>query len=247
MHPKLKLFSTLLAILLIAAACMDSLTAGSSRISLNKLKIPYSQTFKVHLGLDLQGGSRLVYQADFSGIAQADQADALNAIRDTIERRVNSFGVSEPVVQVSGNNQITIELPGIKDINDAINQIGKPRIWNLKPRRTLTLPARKLAPAGALSLGGDDQWVSTGLSGKQLSKASVDLQQGGSLSNQVVVRLQFDSDGAKLFSQITWANIGKPIAIFLDGQLLSAPTVQSAITDGTAVITGNFTISRPRI
>jgi protein-export membrane protein SecD len=245
MHPKLKLFSSLFAILLIAAAALWIVLPQGSRISLTKLKIPYSQSFKVHLGLDLQGGSRLVYQADFSGIAQADQADALNAIRDTIERRVNSFGVSEPVVQVSGNNQITIELPGIKDINDAINQIGQTPYLEFKTQNPNPSSAQ-VSASGTLEVNPNDQWVSTGLSGKQLSKASVDMQQGGSLSNQVVVRLVFDSDGAKLFSQITTANIGKPIAIFLDGQLLSAPTVQNAITDGTAIITGNFTIQQAK-
>ena len=247
MHPKLKLFSSLLAILLIAAAAVWIVLPKGSRISLMALKIPYSQSFKVHLGLDLQGGSHLVYQADFSGIAPADQADALNAIRDTIERRVNSFGVSEPLVQVSGNNQIVIELPGIKDINDAINQIGQTPTLEFKTQNPN--PGAVSASStnnGSLTLNGSDQWVSTGLSGKQLQKATVDFQQGQSLNNQVVVRLQFDSDGTKLFSQITSANVGKPVAIFLDGQILSAPTVQNAITDGTAIITGNFTVQQAK-
>jgi protein-export membrane protein SecD len=245
MHPKLKLFLSLFGILLLTFAAVWIVMPKGSKINLNKLKIPYNQNFKVHLGLDLQGGSHLVYQADFSGVAAADQSDALNAIRDTVERRVNSFGVSEPVVQISGNNQITIELPGIKDINDAINQIGATPYLEFKTQNPEPTAAAANA-SGTLELSGANSWISTGLSGKQLSKASVDMQQGGSLSNQVVVRLQFDSEGAKLFSQITSANIGKPIAIFLDGQLLSAPTVQNAITDGTAIITGNFTIQQAR-
>jgi len=198
----------------------------------------------VHLGLDLQGGSHLVYQADFSGIAPADQADALNAIRDTIERRVNSFGVSEPLVQVSGSNQIIIELPGIKNINDAINQIGQTPTLEFKTQNPNAQQVN--ASSTNLTLNANDQWVSTGLSGKQLQKATVDFQQGQSLSSQVVVRLTFDSDGAKLFSQITSANVGKPLAIFLDGQILSAPTVDAAITSGTAVITGNFTVQQAK-
>ena len=245
MHPKLKIFFSLLAILLLTAGALWIVLPKGSKIDLNKLKIPYSQDFKVHLGLDLQGGSHLVYQADFSGVALADRADALNAIRDTVERRVNSFGVSEPVVQVSGNNQITIELPGIKDINEAIDQIGATPYLEFKTQNTKPADAT-LSASGTLDVSAANQWVSTGLSGKQLSKASVDMQQGGSLTNQVVVRLQFNSEGAKLFSDITSANIGKPIAIFLDGQVLSAPTVQSAITDGTAIITGNFTIQQAR-
>jgi protein-export membrane protein SecD len=245
MHPKLKLFSSLLAVLLIAAGALWIVLPQGSTISLKALKIPYSQSYKVHLGLDLQGGSHLVYQADFSGIQQADQADALNAIRDTIERRVNSFGVSEPLVQVSGNNQIVIELPGIKDINDAINQIGQTPTLEFKTQNPNPQQVTASGTA-ALALNANDAWLSTGLSGKQLQKATVDFQQGHTLSSQVVVRLQFDSDGAKLFSQITSANIGKPLAIFLDGQLLSAPTVQSAITDGTAIITGNFTVQEAK-
>ena len=125
MHPKLKLFGSLLAILLIAAGALWIDLPAGSKINLNKLKIPYNQQFRAHLGLDLQGGSHLVYMADFKDVKAEDQADALSAIRDTIERRVNSFGVSEPLVQVTGKDRIIVELPGIKDVNDAIKQIGQ--------------------------------------------------------------------------------------------------------------------------
>ncbi len=245
MHPKLKLFASLFGILLIAAAAVWIDLPKGGKIDLNKIKIPYSQEFKTHLGLDLQGGSYLVYQADFTDIAAQDQADALNAVRDTIERRVNSFGVSEPVVQVTGKDRIVVQLPGIKDINDAINQIGQTPYLEFKLQNP-NPPAAQTDASGTLELDDSQQWVSTGLSGKQLTKASVDFQQGQSLSNQVVVRLQFNDDGTKLFSQITSENIGKPLAIFLDGQLLSAPTVQSAITNGQAVITGNFTVQQAK-
>ncbi len=245
MHPKLKLFFSFFAVLLLTAAAVWIVLPKGGKINFSALKIPYSQSFKVHLGLDLQGGSRLTYQADFSQIGPGDRADALTAVRDTIERRVNSFGVSEPLVQVAGNDRITVELPGIKDINDAISQIGRTptlefKVQNPNPQQP------QVSASGTLNLNGNDQWAPTGLSGKQLQKASVDFQQGQSLSNQVVVRLQFDGEGTKLFSQITSANIGKPVAIFLDGQLLSAPIVQSAITDGTAVITGNFTVQQAK-
>ena len=87
-----------------------------------------------------------------------------------------------------------------------------------------------------------NQFESTGLSGKQLKRATADIQQGtGSLGGEVVVRLQFDDEGTKLFGKLTSENVGKQIAIFLDGEILSAPTVQNAITNGEAVITGNFT------
>ena len=136
MHPKLKLFASFLSIIVIAAAATWRVLPKGSKIDLRKIKIPYLETFKVHLGLDLQGGSHLVYQADFKSIGQADQADALNSIRDTIERRVNSFGVSEPLVQVAGTDRIIVELPGIKDVNDAINQIGQTPYLEFDEQRT---------------------------------------------------------------------------------------------------------------
>lgn len=239
MHPKLRLFLELFAILLIAAGALYIDLPKGSKIDLSRLKIPINLQYKVHLGLDLQGGSRLAYQADFSQIKASDQADALNAVRDTIERRVNSFGVSEPQVQVSGSDRVTVELPGIKDINDAINQIGQTPLLEFKTLNPN--PATSTVSAsGTVALSPTDQWVNTGLSGKQLQKATVDFQQGQSITNQVVVRLQFDNDGAKLFGELTTANVGKQIGIFLDGNLISSPVVQQPITDGTAIITGNF-------
>jgi preprotein translocase subunit SecD len=247
MHPKFKLFSSFIAILLIALAAIWIDLPNGSKIDLTKLKIPYKQIFGVHLGLDLQGGSDLVYQADFTDVAPEDQADALNAVDTTIERRVDSFGVSEPVVQVTGNNRITVELPGIKNINDAINQIGQTPTLEFKVENPNYQPQTVAASSTtSVNLNAQNQWLPTGLSGKQLQRASVDFQQGQTLANQVDVTLQFDSDGTKLFSQMTSANVGKPIAIFLDGSLLSAPVVQSAITDGTAVITGNFTVQQAK-
>jgi protein-export membrane protein SecD len=193
--------------------------------------------------LDLQGGSHLVYQADFSSIKDQDKADALSAIRDTIERRVNSFGVSEPLVQVTGTDRIIIELPGIKDVNEAIKQIGQTPYLEFKlenPNPT-PIPVDPKNPKPEIKINPEDMWKATGLSGKQLTKASVDFQQGQGLSNQVVVRLEFNGEGKDLFSKITTENVGKRLAIFLDGQIISAPTIQTAITDGSAIITGNFT------
>lgn len=245
MHPKLKLIFSFLGILILAAAAAWIVYPKGSRINLNSIKIPYEKNFQVHLGLDLQGGSHLVYQADFKDIKDADRADALNSVRDTIERRVNSFGVSEPQVAVSGSDRIIVELPGIKDINEAIKQIGQTPLLEFKtekPQEATSSVASGTIPT--INLG--EEWENTGLSGKQLKKASVDFQTGRGLSNQVVVRLEFDGEGKKLFADITSANVGKPIAIFLDGQLISAPIVQTAITDGVAVISGNFTTQQAK-
>lgn len=239
MRVKLRAILSLLAILVLASAAIWIDIPAGSKINLHGIKIPYEKEFKVKLGLDLQGGSHLVYQADLKDINEADRVDAMASIRDVIEQRVNSFGVSEPSIQTSGSDQIIIELPGIKDVNQAIEQIGQTPILEFKLQNPN--PQGTMGPDGQLTINPDQQWVSTGLSGKQLKKATADIQQaGGSLTNQIVVRLEFDSEGTKLFSDLTSQNTGKQIAIFLDGIPISAPTVQSAITDGIAIISGNF-------
>ncbi len=233
MKSRTALFISFIGIILLALAAGYIDYPKGSKINLNPLKIQYKQDFKIHLGLDLQGGSHLVYQADFKDIKPADQADALASVRDTIERRVNSFGVSEPLVQAAGTDRIIVELPGIKDINQAIAQIGQTpllefRVQNPHPPTGTTTDISQV-------------WLPTGLSGKQLSKATVDFQNGQGIQSEVVVRLQFNGEGTKLFSDITTANVGKQVAILLDGQIISAPTVQTPITDGVAIISGNFT------
>ncbi|HEX3095590.1 MAG TPA: protein translocase subunit SecD, partial [Patescibacteria group bacterium] len=241
--------SILMKVLMLAGIALIALSAAwivwphGSRIDLNKLKIHYHKDFSTHLGLDLQGGSHLVYQADFKDVSDADRADALNAVRDTIERRVNSFGVSEPLVQVQGKDEIVVELPGIKDVNKAIDLIGQTPLLEFRTQADQSELKGIMGPDGKVTVDPDSQWKKTGLTGKQLTKATADIQQSTktSIANDVVVRLQFDSEGTKLFSDMTTANVGKQIAIFLDGQVLSAPTVQNPITDGTAIITGNFT------
>lgn len=238
MKQKLRLLASLLGILILAAGAAWIVHPKGSQINLTGLKIPYNEKFTVHLGLDLQGGSHLVYQADFKDVPEADRKDALNAVRNTIERRVNSFGVAEPLVQVEGVDKIVVELPGIKDVNEAINQIGKTPFMEFKIENPD--PQVKVDDSGTVNLDPSSQWMSTGLSGKQLKRATADiLQQGQSaISSEVVVRLEFNDEGTKLFSDITSQNVGKRIAIFLDGQVLSAPTVQSPITDGIAIISG---------
>lgn len=245
MNPRIKHIFSLVGIFLLAASAAWIVYPKGSAINLKPLKIPLEKRFKVNLGLDLQGGSHLVYKADFTGISQADRGESLNGIRDVIERRVNSFGVSEPVVAVSGTDKIIVELPGVKDVNEAIKQIGETPQLEFRVQNTQV--ATTTADAnGNIVVNPLEQWSSTGLSGKQLSRASVDFQQGKGL-NEVVVRLEFNDEGKKLFSEITSANVGKPVAIILDGQVISAPVVQNAITDGIAIITGNFSSEEAKI
>jgi len=182
-------------------------------------------------GLDLQGGVRLVYQLDFSNSPDTSKTEAVSSTVQVIERRVNSTGVSEPLIQpgkIGDTQVVTVELPGIKDVNEAINLIGK----------TAQLEFKELGSEQA-DASGNPNWIPTGLTGKQLANAAVSFDQ---TTNKPQVSLTFNGEGQKLFADITERNLQKPVAIFLDDQVISAPTVQSKISDGQAVITGNFTI-----
>jgi protein-export membrane protein SecD len=320
---------------------------------LNKLKI--------NLGLDLQGGIHMEYKADTSKVDSAQVGNAMQAVQDVIERRVNAFGVAEPVIYTakSGSEQrLIVELAGVKDINQAKNLIQETPFLEFKeegpPDESQQIPQDQLdkmneeakQKAGDLlkkALAGEDfaqlakdnsedpgskdnggdlgfvkkgefvpefdkvlfegnlkdgeiypqlvesqfgwhiikkieqregdpvkspdgdngasnlevhsahilimkkqqpepkpNFVSTGLSGKNLKNASVTFQSQGLSEPQV--SLKFDDEGTKLFADITKKNLEKRVAIYLDGEIISAPTVQSEITNGEAVITGKFTI-----
>ncbi len=242
MKPFLKRFSIFLFVILIGLAAGWIVHPEGSKINLKPLGIDYEKTFDIKLGLDLRGGAHLVYQADFTEVAEENRAEGLESVRDTIERRVNSFGISEPLVQIQGNDQIVVELPGVADINDAIEQIGQTPLLEFRTQRAESeIPEPTIGPDGQLALDVNQAWAPTGLSGKNLERATADIQQGTGGRTEVVVRLLFDSEGTELFSQLTQDNIGKPLAILLDGDIIQAPTVQTAITNGEAVITGGFT------
>lgn len=331
----------LILILTVAAGFVDYPKAPDISIG------NYTKELKVHLGLDLQGGTRLVYNADTSNIKSSDKADALQGVRDVIERRVNAFGVSEPLVQtsqVSGQWRVSVELAGIKDINQAIQMIGETPYLDFREQTTpteLRTDAEALARAqdvirllekpnadfstltaeysddtGSKDSGGDlgfaqrgqfvtefetalfdqlkdgeftkepiktdfgyhiikriesreiDQdggkvlevhgahilvattdpsttsgYTTTDLTGKNLKSAAVEFNQN---TGEPEVNLEFDSDGAKLFAEITKRNVGKQVAIYLDGTAISVPTVDQEITGGNAVISGNFTIDEAK-
>jgi protein-export SecD/SecF family membrane protein len=182
------------------------------------------------LGLDLQGGIHLVYRADTSSIDKNEISSAMDGLRDIIERRVNFFGVTEPLVQVqqSGNeNRLIVELPGIKDIHQAIALIGETPYLEFKTQR----------PQGEVKEG-EDPFAPTALTGRFLKKAYLDFNQ---TTFEPEISLEFTKEGADLFAQITKENIGKPLAIYLDGAPISVPNVREEITGGRAQITGQFT------
>jgi protein-export membrane protein SecD len=304
---------------------------------------------KLHVneGLDLQGGIHLEYKADVSQLDSSKVNDALSAAESVIERRVNAFGVGEPLVQLSqsgSEHRIIVELPGVKDIDQAKKMIKETPFLDFREQSDATevdqqftaenektkqqadaifamvkggqdfatLASQYSQDPGSKEKGGDldfakqgtyvsafddvvfdkdfqtgtiwpelvespygwhiikktgeqgegdDRevrvshilfikkssalypdlaWKTTGLSGKNLKNAYVDYRSQGVGSPQIA--LQFDDEGTQLFADITKRNIGKPVAIFLDNEIISQPTVQSEIVAGQAVITGNFTM-----
>lgn len=182
------------------------------------------------LGLDLIGGTHLVYDVDLSAVADSDRVSVVNGLRDVMERRVNIFGVSEPLVTTakSGDtHRIIIELAGIRDVNEAINLIG----------RTALLEFREV-PFDFT--GGELAYASTsasGLTGRDFKRAQPSLNP---TTFQSQIDVEFTAEGARLFEEITARNIGRPLPILLDGQMISAPIVQDKIIGGRAVISGQF-------
>ena len=198
------------------------------------------------LGLDLSGGSHLVYRADVSGIKSGQVSDSMSALRDVIERRVNLFGVSEPVVQVQeggfasgGEEKLIVDLPGITDVEKATAMIGQTPLLEFKIEAPKDTPQKATVGAdGKVTLDAGPQFVSTELTGRYLKKATLEFDQN---TREPKVGLQFDDTGTKLFAQITKDNVGKIVAIYLDGAPISTPVVREEITGGTAQISGSFT------
>jgi preprotein translocase subunit SecD len=203
--------------------------------------------FPFRLGLDLSGGSHLIYRADVSKIDPDQVPESMNALRDVIERRVNLFGVSEPVVQVQGGgfsndgeNRLIIDLPGVTDVSKAISMIGQTPLLEFKVEKNNTDGVQEITigPDGQAQINLDSQYVDTELTGRYLSRANLEFDPN---TGEPYVGLVFDAEGSKLFEKITRENIGKSVAIYLDGAPISAPVVREAITGGVAQISGNFT------
>lgn len=192
------------------------------------------------LGLDLTGGSHLMYEVDLSGVKKEDQNSVLDGLRDVLERRVNLFGVSEPQVyraESGGSQRIVVELAGIKDVNEAINQIG------LTPALYFGEVLKKENASASSSLDSDIQFSQTELTGRYITGAQMTFD---NLTRSPQVSITFNDEGAIIFETITGRNVGQPLGIFLDGALIQAPVVQQKIAGGKAQITGNFTIDEAR-
>ena len=170
--------------------------------------------FSIRQGLDLQGGTHIVLEAVDTPEAKVDD-DAVQRVVKIIERRVNELGLTEPIIQRQGDRRIIVELPGVKDPEKAIEMLGKTALLEFQ-----------------------DESGTTVLTGKDLKDARAQIDQG----KRNLVALEFTDQGGKAFADLTAKNVGKRIAILLDKQILTNPTVEEPITGGKAVITGNRTL-----
>ena len=165
----------------------------------------------IRQGLDLQGGTHVVLEAEDTEIAQVNE-DAMQRVVSIMERRINELGLTEPIIQREGSRRVIIELPGIKDPDKAIATIGKTAMLEFK-----------------------DEDGNTLLTGTDLKDAQAAMNQQ---NNQSVVNLEFSDEGAEKFADATLNNVGRKIAILLDGEVLTDPVVREPILGGRAEISG---------
>ncbi|MDI6591577.1 MAG: protein translocase subunit SecD [Patescibacteria group bacterium] len=276
---KRKIYLTILAILVLAILAANLAYPKYFNQGVDFLNkkfswhLPHFWQIPFKLGLDLQGGTYLVYEADLSKVEKKEYGSAMQGLRDVIERRVNLFGVREPVVQTqeaAGHYRLIVELAGIEDPGQAIKEIGKTPFLEFreqKPeeevkkieeaKKEVTEKAKELRKKGLSEeeileelkkldnwlLSTEDIFKSTPLTGKYLKKAELGFDR---TTYKPLILLQFDDEGAKIFEDLTSRNIGKPLAIYIDQILISAPVVQEKISGGRAQISGRFTIEEAK-
>jgi len=223
------------------------------------LKNTEEGTYPFTFGLDLVGGSHLVYSADVSELESFEIEESMQALVNVLEKRLNPNGTSEVQVRTEGasifaegtnEQRVIIEIPNVTDPEEAKKLIGQIPLLEFK----LALSQEELTELAASTAGGEatiqqlllvgvitesDLFKDSGLTGRYVEKATVQQEQ---TSRQNVVSLNFNAEGGKLFGELTRNNIGEIMAIFLDGVLISDPVIQQAIFGGQAQITGNFTL-----
>lgn len=194
------------------------------------------------LGLDLQGGTHLLYKADVSSLPGVEVDESMAGLRDVIERRVNAFGIAEPVVQVTkegSENRLIAELAGVYDINQAIQLIGETPFLEFRTQRVEgDMNAILEAQKNNQRLDEDPYFIPSELTGTYLKRAELVFDQ---VTYKPSINVVFTDEGTALFENLTAANIGKSLGIYLDGMPISAPTVREKISGGSAQITGDFT------
>ncbi|MFC1963349.1 protein translocase subunit SecD [Chloroflexota bacterium] len=222
---------TLFLILVITGLCLTSLV-------INDFKAPViGERDGMSLGLDLKGGTHLVYEADLSKISENQSAeDAIAGAIDKIERRVNAFGVSEPVIQKTGSSRISIQLPGIRNVDEAIGLIGGTAQLEFMEK--------------SFDSEGNPIYTDTGLTGDDFKQAWSGPRSTNAIdAGNLVVFFEFKQDATETFADLTRRlyNTTGEIAIWLDKEEIMSAVVNTPITEGTGYIEGNFTLDEVRM
>ncbi len=204
-------------------------------INVNLFGFQIQRNFTTQFGLDLSGGTHVTLEADMKNVESKDRISALESAKSVIERRVNFLGVSEPLVQTAvarDSYRIIVELPGITQTERAMSVIGQTAELEFREFRD-DIASNSATPSSVFEMT-----KPTNLTGKDLKRAQVVYS---STDGKPQVAVEFTEEGGKKFADLTKRLIGKFLPIFLDGQLVSSPTVQQEITGGNGVINGGFT------
>lgn len=205
---------------------------------------PIQKDFDFRKGLDLAGGTSVILRADMQNIPKEKRNDALEGAKTVIEKRINLFGVSEPVIQTSVSNndyRIVVDLPGV-NVDQAVSLIGKTAQLSFWEESNSSMSATTNLPLGMTQIF-TKKPIKTNLTGSDLQDSSVTFDQS---TGKPQVQLLFTTDGAKKFAEITKRNVNKIVAIALDNEVIEAPKVNEPILGGNAVITGSFTTDQAK-
>lgn len=217
-----------------------ALTLKRPNVNFRLGPVKISNDLSLKKGLDLAGGVHLVFKAGTDSLPEKDRQQALESLRDNIERRVNMYGLSEAVVQTSkttDQDRLVVEIPGQVDPAQAVALIGQTAQLNFMLEESIAPEATESATVYDLFS------KETGLSGANLRKAEVIFDQN---TGKPQVALEFDEKGKEIFAQLTTDNVGQMMAIFLDSFLVSAPSINEPIVDGKGVISGEFTLDQAK-
>jgi len=195
----------------------------------------------LRLGLDLKGGSQVLYEADLSKKDPSiTDAEAMASVIDKIQRRVNLYGVAEPVIQKLGTDRILVQLPGVKNIDEALKLIGQVAELDFREQK-IDASSGNTTWVIAKAVGSDGQEKElTGAYFKPNATVVLD-----PTTNKPEVAFEWNAEGAVLFKQITTRNLNKPLGIFLDNELISAPKVE-AVIEAKGVIKDTFSLEKAR-
>ncbi|NCN03748.1 MAG: protein translocase subunit SecD [Candidatus Pacebacteria bacterium] len=212
-------------------------------LNFNFLGKPVTTNWQLKKGLDIQGGIQVVLQADMSEIEEVDRVQAIESAQEIIRRRVDLYGINEPLVQTSINGddyRIIIELAGVTNSSEALQLVGQTAQLDFRLQDQDKAQDPEATQSALFFFGTFEE---TGLTGKQLKRTSV---QFDPQTNEPVISLEFDSEGTKLFADITKEHNGEVLAIFIDGFPVTTPIIQTTILKGIAQISGGFTVDEAK-